>query len=53
MKVDYTASGTYATYAGSLKAPVHMRMTLQFSEINPVYKEDYEREGNEMPGVGY
>lgn len=53
MKVDYTASGTYATYAGSLKSPVHMRMTLQFSEINPVYKEDYEREGNEMPGVGY
>jgi len=50
MKVDYTASGTYATYSGDLKSPVHMRMTLQFSEINPVYKEDYERE---LPGVGY
>jgi len=53
MKVDYTASGTYATYSGTLKSPVHMRMTLQFSEINPVYKEDYEGKGNEMPGVGY
>lgn len=53
MKVDYTASGTYATYSGTLKSPVHMRMTLQFSEINPVYKQDYQREGIDMPGVGY
>ncbi len=53
MKVDYTASGTYATYSGTLKSPVHMRMTLQFSEINPVYKEDYEEKGIDMPGVGY
>lgn len=47
MGVNYTASGTYATYADA--TPVHMRMTLEFSEINPIYAEDYEGVG----GVGY
>ena len=53
MKVDYTASGTYATYSGKEKSPVHMRMQLTFKEINPIYKEDYVSEGPSMPGVGY
>ena len=52
MKVDYTASGTYATYGGKLKSPVHMRMELTFREINPIYREDYEEMGD-ISGVGY
>ena len=52
MSVDYTASGTYATYGGKLKSPVHMRMQLTFREINPIYREDYEEMGN-ISGVGY
>ena len=47
MGVNYTASGPYATYNDS--TPVHMQMTLQFTELNPIYFEDYEGVG----GVGY
>lgn len=47
MGVNYTASGPYATYADA--TPVHMQMTLQFTELNPIYHEDYAGVG----GVGY
>lgn len=47
MGVNYSASGPYATYSDA--TPVHMQMTLQFSELNPVYAEDY----NNIGGVGY
>lgn len=47
MGVNYTASGPYATYSDA--TPVHMQMTLQFSELNPIYEEDY----NTVGGVGY
>lgn len=50
MNVDYTASGTYATYDDG--TPVHMRMTLQFTEMNPVYAEDYDSAAAGL-GVGY
>lgn len=50
ISVNYTASGTYATYEDG--APVHMQMNLVFKELNPVYAEDYlEPEAQE--GVGY
>ena len=48
ISVDYTASGTYATYSD--KTPVHMRMSLTLKEINPVYAEDYD---DEPTGVGF
>ena len=51
MSVNYTAGGNYATYGGKLKSPVHMRMQLDFKEINPVFREDYEQMGN-TPGMG-
>ena len=51
MTVNYTAGGNYATYGGKLKSPVHMRMQLDFKEINPVFREDYEQMGN-TPGMG-
>ena len=39
MSVNYTASGTYATYSDA--TPVHMQMTLTFQELTPIYREDY------------
>lgn len=40
MSVNYTASGTYATYADG--TPVHIQAQCTFKEINPIYFEDYE-----------
>ena len=51
MTVDYTAGGNYATYGGKFKSPVHMRMRLDFKEINPVFREDYAQMG-QTPGMG-
>ena len=51
MTVDYTAGGNYATYGGKFKSPVHMKMQLDFKEINPVFREDYEQMSN-TPGMG-
>lgn len=48
--VNYTASGTYATYEDG--APVHMQMSLVFKELNPVYAEDYDTP-EAQEGVGY
>lgn len=50
MSVNYTASGTYATYEDG--APVHLQMTLAFKEIDPIYYEDYFQE-EAAEGVGY
>jgi hypothetical protein len=49
MAVDYTASGAYATYEDA--TPVHMKLTLSFQELNPVYFSDYD-DSNDI-GVGY
>ena len=38
MQVNYTASGTYATYDNGM--PVYMTMTLSFQELSPIYAED-------------
>ena len=51
MSVNYTAGGNYATYGGKFKSPVHMRMQLDFKEINPVFREDYAQMG-QTPGMG-
>lgn len=50
MSVNYTASGTYATYSDA--TPVHMQLTLNFQELTPIYAEDYDTQiGKEA--VGY
>ena len=49
MTVNYTNSGTYATYDDS--TPVSIRMNLTFKELNPIYFEDYK--DYKGPGVGY
>lgn len=50
MTVNYTASGTYATYSDG--TPVHIQVTMEFKEINPVYLDDYETAEGKI-GVGY
>lgn len=50
MSVNYTGSGTYATYSDT--SPVHYKMNLQFQELDPVYAEDYESDKG-LKGVGY
>ena len=50
MSVNYTGSGTYATYDDT--TPVHMKLSLSFQELNPVYAEDYDTEEGSL-GVGY
>tara|TARA_B100001250_G_scaffold227842_1_gene195560 strand:- start:1280 stop:2287 length:1008 start_codon:yes stop_codon:yes gene_type:complete len=46
--MNYTASGTYATYNEG--TPVHMKMDLAFTEFNPIYAEDHDKVDS---GVGY
>ncbi len=48
MGMNYTGSGSYATYAD--KTPVHMKLSLSFTELNPIYNEDYQ---DTDIGVGY
>ena len=50
MIMNYTASGSYTTYAD--KTPVHMRLTLRFTELNPIYNEDYNSSVGKQ-AVGY
>ena len=50
MGVNYTGSGTYATYEDT--TPIHMQLSLSFQELNPIYAEDYENEEGKI-GVGY
>ena len=48
--VNYTGSGTYATYHDG--NPVHLNLSLTFRELTPVYREDYSTEQS-GEGVGY
>jgi len=48
IQLNYTGSGTYATYHDG--TPVHMQMSLTFKELNPVYAEDYS---DSDIGVGF
>jgi len=52
LSVNYTGSGTYATYGDG--TPVHIQVQMTFKEINPVYSEDYDvlSEGG-YKNVGY
>lgn len=48
IQINYTGSNTYATYADG--TPIHIQMTLSFTELNPVYNEDYKEDDI---GVGF
>ena len=52
MTVNYTNSGTFASYADG--TPVSIQMNLTFKELNPIYQEDYEEfSANDSLGVGF
>jgi len=50
MAVNYTGAGTYATYDDT--TPIHMKISLSFQELNPIYSEDYETEDGKE-GTGF
>ena len=50
MGMNYTGSGSYTTYAD--KTPVHMKLNLSFTELNPIYNEDYDSNVGKQ-AVGY
>lgn len=50
MSLNYTGSGTYATYSDS--TPVHMQLTMNMMELTPIFREDYETKYGQE-GVGY
>lgn len=53
MSVNYNGNNDYATYSDA--TPVHIQLSLQFQELTPIYREDYEDDaGNfKLPGTGY
>ena len=52
MTVNYTNSGTYATYGDGV--PISLKMNLIFKELNPIYHEDYEEFADgDNKGVGF
>ena len=48
MDINYTGSGTYATYRDG--TPVHMQLQLTFKELNPIYGQNYS---DQQTNVGY
>jgi hypothetical protein len=50
MSVDYMRTGNYITYEDS--TPVQLAMALSFTELNPIYAEDYN-DISENEGVGF
>ena len=50
MSVNYTGAGTYATYHDG--NPVHLKLSLSFSELTAVYRDDYSTVQSGS-GVGY
>lgn len=38
--INYTGSGQYSTYPDG--TPVHMKLDLAFTELEPIYRDDYE-----------
>ena len=48
--VNYTGSGTYATYYDG--NPIHLNLSMTFRELTPIYREDYLSEAS-GEGVGF
>ena len=49
--MNYTGDGTWATYNDG--SPISMTMTLAFSELTPIFNEDYLAYDDNSDGVGY
>ena len=48
---NYTGDGTYATYGDG--SPISMQLNLTFSELTPIFNEDYKAYSDTSDGVGY
>ena len=54
ISTNYTGEGVYATYGDG--SPISTIMTLQFTELVPIYQSDYGDDGDfdaDSDGVGY
>ena len=51
VNVNYTGEGNWATYQDG--SPISMLLTLSFTEVMPIYNEDYESYDDNSDGVGY
>jgi len=49
--MNYTGEGNFATYNDG--SPISMIMTLSFTELTPIYNEDYGAYDDTSDGVGY
>lgn len=49
--VDYTPDGSYMTFNDSDKTMTSYQLTLRFSELDPIYEEDYHKTDNHP--IGY
>ncbi len=49
--MNYTGEGNFTTYNDG--SPISMIMTLSFTELTPIYNEDYAAYDNTSDGVGY
>ena len=49
--VNYTGDGTFATYKDG--APISSMLTLSFTELTPIYNEDYAGYDSNEDGVGF
>ena len=47
MNVNYSDTGAFITYEDS--TPVKLSMNLSFTELNPIYAEDYD--SSSLPGA--
>lgn len=43
--VDYTPDGTYMTFNDDSKTMTSYQLSLRFSELDPIYEEDYNKDG--------
>ena len=51
--VNYTPDGTYMTYDDDNRTMTSYELTLRFGELEPIYDEDYNIDGNEDLLIGY
>jgi len=51
VSMNYAGEGTFVTYQDG--SPISMNMTLSFTELTPIFNEDYGSYDDKTDGVGY
>ena len=49
--VDYTPTGNYATYSDG--TPVQYQMSMSFKELEPIFNDEYDVEGDNLDIIGF